>query len=172
MENILQKLPKNSYFIFREYYLDKDNRFSLAKKLKEVANKRHIKFIVAMDFDLARKVGADGVHFSDHKKLPFSFFSRNLFKKNFIFSYSCHNLKSALFSHKNGFDLNFISPIFTTTSHADSNILGKIGYLKILHKCPNILPLGGINNKNITFIKKSGALGFGAIDYFNYLKDE
>lgn len=163
---VTKKLPKKSYFIFREYSLNQKEREDLARKLIKITRHNNIKFIVAQDIKLAKKIQADGIHFSDHKQLPQLFRCKKSFKKNFIFSYSCHSLKSAILIKKIGCDLSFISPIFKTTSHQDSRILGKIQFLKILGKNHNILPLGGINNKNIAFIKKSGALGFGAIDYF------
>ena len=166
LSHILANIPKNSYFIFRQYHLPDQEREETARSLLSIAKKYKIKFIVAQDINLALKIKADGVHFSDNKKIPWLFWQRKSFKKDFILSYSCHNIRSAIFAKRSNIDLVFISPIFTTQSHDKTKLLGKIGYLKALYYNKEIMPLGGINDKNINFINKTKTPGFGAIDYF------
>ncbi len=144
-------------------------RAILAKNLLKISRQKGIKFIIGKDFNLAKNIGADGCHYSDNMPIDHRALRQNNKKNGFILSYSCHSLKSVFFVKKIKADIVFISPIFDTTTHPDSKSLGKIGYLKAKFHFPQIMPLGGVDHKNITFFKKIGALGFGAIDYFNNL---
>jgi thiamine-phosphate pyrophosphorylase len=177
-EKIIKNLPKNSAIIIREYDLTKIEREIFAKKIIDLAKPRTLKILIGKDFALAKKLKADGVHFSDRDHLPLQFLNKKSAPKKFIFSISCHNLKSVLKSLKLKPDMIFISPIFPTTSHSDAEILGlrnlakissktkKRGYLFGLTSAP-IYALGGINSDNIQSVRKLQISGFGAIDFFS-----
>jgi len=177
---IVKNLPKNSIIIIREYDLKKSLREEFAKKIisyvKNYKNK-NLKILIGKDFSLVQKLNLDGVHFSDFDKLPANFLSKNSYKKNFIFSFSCHSLKSILQNLKLlKPDILLISPIFETTSHKDSKIIGTINLAKIVRNfqkfnfCKKKLyALGGINSTNIKKVRMSKVDSFGAIDYFNKL---
>jgi thiamine-phosphate pyrophosphorylase len=129
-----------------------------------------LKILVGKDFALAKKIKADGVHFSDFDKLPLQFLKKKSFPKKFIFSFSSHNFKSALKTKAN---MIFISPIFPTTSHAEAKSLGLKNLAKIAFKSKNpnyltrsVYALGGVNSKNIKSLRKLKISGFGAIDFF------
>ena len=162
---IISKLPQGSFFIYRQYQLDYNQRFQEANILIKYAIKYKIKFIIAKDIKLAKKVKAHGVHFSDKDNIKSHDLKMAKKDKNFIISFAAHNIKTILKLKNYQIDLLFISPIFKTTSHPGQNNLGKIELIKILKIYKNILPLGGINKKNINFIIKNKIIGFGAIDY-------
>ncbi len=163
----INNLPKNSTIIIREYDLDKKARENFALEIKKLAQKKKFKILVGKDLNLAKKIKADGVHFSDFDNL-----SRHFLKKipqNFIFSLSCHSLKSFLQARKLSPDMIFISPIFKTTSHKNSKLfsLRNLAKIAIKYKKTNsIFALGGINILNLGSIRKLGISGFGAIDIF------
>ena len=164
-KKVIKNLPKNSVVIIREYDLATKEREIFAREISNLARNRGLKILVGKDLILAKKIKADGVHFSDFDKLPFSL----LKPRNFIFSFSCHSLKSFLGSQRLKPDMIFISPIFPTSSHQETKSLG-IQYLaKIITKNRNALPiyaLGGVNSTNIKSLKKLGLAGFGAINFF------
>ena len=170
---VIKNLPKNAPIIIREYDLNKKDREVFAQKISALARPRGLKIIVGKDFELARKIKADGIHFSDFDKLPLAFLKKKSFPKNFIFSFSCHSFKSFLRSEKIKPTLSFVAPIFATTSHQDSKFLG----LRILAKItlqkqkssyfsPKIHALGGVDLQNIKSIQKLKISGIGAIDLF------
>jgi thiamine monophosphate synthase len=163
---IISKLPQGSFFIYRQYQLDYNQRFKEANILIKYAIKYKIKFIIAKDIKLAQKVKAHGVHFSDKDNIKSHDLILTKKDKNFIISMAAHNIKTILKLKNYQIDLLFIAPIFKTSSHPCQNNLGKIELIKILKIYKNILPLGGINKKNINFIIKNKIIGFGAIDYF------
>lgn len=173
-EKVIKNLPKNSAIIIREYDLAKKDRKDFAKKISTLARVRNdLKILVGKDFALAQEIKADGIHFSDFDKLPLEFFKKNSFPKNFIFSFSCHSLKSLFKSIRLNPDMIFISPIFPSSSHIDAQNLGIINLAKIAvqnkkqnYRFGNIYALGGIQKKNLKLIKKLPIKGFGAIDYF------
>ena len=167
---IIKNLPKNSAVIFREYDLSKEKRQVLALEIFAICKKFGHKFLVAKDLKLAQEIGANGLHFSDlDAGSNATFKAPENFKNNrkFIISLACHSLKSTLKAQKSIADLIFLSPIFATKSHLNAKKLG----LKTLAKaCRSsqkpICALGGINENNISSVRKSKACGIGGIDIF------
>jgi len=173
-EKVIENLPKNSAIIIREYDLNKKDREDFARKIVTFARPKGLKIIVGKDFSLARKIKADGIHFSDFDKLPLQFLKKKSFPKKFIFSFACHSEKSFLKSHQFQPNLIFITPIFPTTSHAGTKTLGLKNLAKITFKkrnphyfAPHIYALGGISSNNIKSLTKFNLSGFGAIDLFS-----
>ncbi len=169
-EKVIKNLPKNCTVVIREYDLDDKNREIFAEKIFSLSRAQGLKILVGKDFALARKIKADGVHFSDFDKLPLKFFQKKSFPKNFIFSFSCHSEKSLLRIKKFKPNMIFIAPIFATSSHVGTKSLGLLNFAKIAVKNKILSPiygLGGINSQNLKSLKKLKIAGFGAIDYFS-----
>lgn len=175
LEEKIRKLPKNSTIIIREYDLDDKKREILAKNIIFLAKKQKITVLIGKNINLAKKIGANGVHFSDFDQLPLKFLRKFAFPKNFIFSFSCHSEKSLRLAQNIKANLVFISPAFLTTSHSEQKCLGSLRLAKIaLQKEKviydgNLCALGGVNAKNIKLIKKLKFDSFGAIDLFKNL---
>lgn len=174
LELTIKHLPKNSAIIIREYDLDEKTREIFAKNIINLARPLGFKTLVGKNFELAKKIKADGVHFSDFDKLPLKIFKEKTRDKKFIFSFSCHNFKSILKAKKENFDMIFLSPIFRTDSHPDTKTIGLRQLAKISLKTKNstychsnLYALGGINCQNISAIRKLNLAGFGAINLFN-----
>ena len=173
LENTIKSLPKNSAIIIREYDLEQKDREIFARKIKDLTNSRNIRIIVGKDLVLAIKIKADGLHFSDLDHLPLQFLERKKFKKKFIFSFACHSFKSVLKAQKLKADMIFISPIFPTKSHLNTQALGIKNLAKISFKTksssyvsPSLYALGGINSQNLLSVRKLGISGFAAISLF------
>lgn len=138
-----------------------------------LAQVRGHKILIGKDFALAKKLKADGLHFSDFEKIPTQFLQKKLWPKNFIFSLSCHSLKSVLKAQKLRPSQLFITPVFPTSSHALQKNLGLKNLAKISFKTkkppyfsPNIYALGGVNLENLKSLHQLKIHGFGAIDLF------
>lgn len=169
----IKNLPKNSAIIIREYDLNKAQRELFARKIIALAKPRGIKILIGKDFLLAKKLKADGLHFSDFDKIPTQFLQKKLWPKNFIFSLAAHSFKSFLTAQKLAPNWLFISPIFLSTSHPNTKNLGLKNLAKISFKtknqpyfAPNIYALGGVNLENLKSLRKLPIHGFGAIDLF------
>ncbi|MBU6140624.1 MAG: thiamine phosphate synthase [Proteobacteria bacterium] len=164
-KKVIESLPRNSVVIIREYDLLRAEREIFAREILNLARSKGFKILVGKDLFLAKKIKADGVHFSDFDRLPMYFLRRI----NFIFSFSCHSLKSFLRAQRLSPDMVFISPIFPTSSHKEKKPLGLRGLAKIITKNQNLLPvyaLGGVDSVNIKSLKKLKLAGFGAINFF------
>ena len=164
----IRNLPKNSTVIFREYDLEIKEREEMARKIIKICREKNHKILIGKNLALARKLRADGVHFSDRDKLPVQIFNRKNLPREFILSFACHNFLSVLKSHQIKADIIFISPIFTTKSHPNVSPLGLAQLSKIIRmsKIP-IFALGGVNKQNIRILQKVGAQGFGGVEIFN-----
>ena len=179
-EEVIKNLPKNSTILIREYDLDKKLRQDFAQKIVDLVRGKfylkRLKILVGKDFALAKKVKANGVHFSDFDKLPLQFLKKKSFAKNFVFSAACHDFKSVVRFSKLKTDLVFISPIFSTASHPNTKKIGLRNLMKFFlqirsRKCvlseTKLFVLGGISSKNIRVLAKLPICGFGAINIFN-----
>ena len=163
---IIKNLPKNSAIIIREYDLDQKIREEFAKKIIRLKGSKPLKILIGKDIELAKKLQADGIHFSDFDKLE------NFNKENFIFSFAAHSEESIAKAISLKADMIFISPAFASSSHYDCAALGEKKLQEIALKYKNLdylYPLGGINSNNISIIQKLGFASFGAIDFFNNL---
>lgn len=177
-DKTIQSLPRNSTIVIREYDLEKKLREEFARKIIQLARPKQLKILLGKDFELARKIKANGVHFSDLSKVPLQFLKKKSFPKNFVFSISCHSFKSFLKVQKLKPDIIFVSPIFATTSHIGATTFGLKNLAKISFKAkkpkyferwvyaPQIFALGGINLNNIKSVRKLAISGFAAIDLF------
>jgi thiamine monophosphate synthase len=187
LNQVLKKMPRGSNIIFREYNLEPQDRLCLAQKLLPVIKYFNHKILVGKDFEIARKIKAQGLHFADkdlikkHDKI----FSTNYNlwqirsicrRKNMIFSIALHNLKYLNHIKKLQPDIIFLSPVFASSSHKNQGFIGLFQFIKmvkiILRKTSpnylnNIIPLGGINLHNLRRLNNFGIAKFGAIDFFN-----
>jgi len=173
LESTIKNLPKHSAIIVREYDLNKQDREIFAQKIISLARPLSLKVLIGKDIILAKKLKSDGVHFSDFDHLPLQALRKKSFPKKFIFSFSCHNLKSLLKASKSQFDMVFISPIFPTTSHLSTKNLGLINLAKISLKTKkppyclsSLYALGGVNSSNISSLRKLNLSGLAAINLF------
>ena len=153
--------------IFREYDLKSKEREILAQEILAICREQNHKFLIGKNFELARKLRADGVHFSDQDHLPLQIFNRQHWPRKFIFSFACHNFLSVLKSQQLKADMIFASPIFATKSHPNIAPLGLKELSKIIRvsKIP-VFALGGVSLENINSLQKLGIAGFGGIGLF------
>ncbi|MDX2083120.1 MAG: thiamine phosphate synthase [Rickettsiales bacterium] len=173
LDKTIKSLPKESAIVIREYDLNKKDREDFIKKVLALNQDKRLKILIGKDIALAKKVKADGVHFSDFDKLPLQFLQKQKFHKNFIFSFSCHNFKTILKAQKIKADLIIISPVFPTTSHLNTEALGIKNLAKISFKnkshfysASRFYALGGINSLNLSAVRKLNLSGFAAISLF------
>ncbi len=160
---VVKKLPDNTAIIIREYDLKDDDRLNFAKQIAVLARLKNLKVLVGKNWELAKKIGADGVHFSD--------FDHNFDipknRQNMLFSYSCHKLESLKEAARIEVDMVFYSPIFTSKSHPDKNQVGIYKLKNFVKNSPlPVYALGGINEENINLLTETGVVGVGGISMF------
>jgi thiamine-phosphate pyrophosphorylase len=161
--DVIKNLPQNSAVIVREYNLKPDERLHFAQKIMEIATPKNLPVLIGKDWNLAEKIGANGVHFSDRDQ------SLIIPKKRgeMILSYSCHSLESIIQAEKLKADLLFYSPIFLSKSHLNQKPIGIDGLKNFTKKTKlPVYALGGIDEKNIELLENTGISGIGGISIF------
>ena len=131
------RLKKDSY----------ENKFKIAKKLKEICKKYKVKFLINDEPELAKKINADGCHVGQ-KDMNIKD-ARKLLKKKII-GVTCHNsLKLAKEACKNNADYIAFGA-FNSTKTKKVKFKADIKIIKKLKKTSNIpvVAIGGINNLN------------------------
>ena len=158
----INKLPHGIGIIYRNYNTELKNDEIL--KIKNFCKANNKKIYLANNFKLAFQNRLDGVYIpSFNKNLNF----KNLNKrKNFVILGSAHNFCEIRIKEKQGVEIIFLSPIFKTKNY--KKLLGVIKLNLLTNQTKKkIVALGGINEKNINYLKITNLFGFSAINYFN-----
>ena len=156
LSNVL-KTKKIKYFQLRLKKISISNLLRISKKVKKIAKKNNVKFIINDKPFVAKKVGADGCHIGQKDMDYVS--ARKILGKNKIIGITCHNSKKlALKANKNGanyiaFGSFFKSFTKKTTYKANLQLLR---WAKKKINMPTVA-IGGINSSNYKKILLNGA---------------
>ena len=153
LENI--KIRNKFSIIYRNQKIieNKSDLLSFRKKCKLKA----IKFFVANDINLAFLLNADGLYLSAfNKSLRFLAAKRSTFE---IIG-SAHNLREITMKIRQGCKLILLSKLFLVSYDKKSNYLGLVKFNNFLKFYKNLVPLGGINVRNLNSLKNINSTGF------------
>ena len=151
------KSNKVKYFQLRIKKISTLNLIKISKKIKKIARKNNVKFLINDEPFIAKMVGADGCHIGQ-KDVDFMS-SRKILGKNKIIGVTCHNsTKLALKAKRHGanyvaFGSFFKSQTKKTTCKANLSILR---WAKKKINMPTVA-IGGINSSNYNKILLNGA---------------
>ena len=87
--NKVLKTNKVKYFQLRLKKISTLNLLKISTKVKKIAIKNNVKFIINDDSIIAKKINADGCHIGQ-KDMDF-FSSKKIMKKKKIIGFTCHN---------------------------------------------------------------------------------
>ena len=148
-------------------YRDKSND-DYAKYAREfiLEAKKHAfqKILLHTDYNLAKQLGADGVHL---KSTQFSEI-KNAKALGLFVVISTHSLDEALEAQKLGADMVTFSPIFATPNKGEPKGIEELK--KVVSALSiGLIALGGIvSNEQIDLCKEAGVNGFASIRYFKF----
>jgi thiamine-phosphate pyrophosphorylase len=148
----------------REKDLGGRDLYLLALKVRDLTREFGAILLINERFDIARAVGAEGVH------LPERSFPPSVVKKLFpdmIVGFSAHSLEGAVYAQEEGADFVTLSPIFRTSSHPDAKPLGP-GKIREVAEAVSIpvFALGGVTWERMKVCYKNGAYGIAGITIF------
>ncbi len=127
----------------------------LTGQVLTLAKPYHAKVLLNNDLNLARELGADGVHLNSLQLMALTEKPNGL-----IVAASCHNANELAHAQKLGVDFVVLSPVKATKSHADAMPLG---WQKFAELAENIeLPiyaLGGMSMLDLPLALRYGARG-------------
>ena len=145
---------------FRDRDMEDADRLHAAGKLREITENKAL-FIVNGDVDLAKKVGADGIHFPE--KHIFDADTQKL-KEDFILGQSVHSLEMATKAELLYIDYLIVGTLFPSKSHPQGQVSGT----KIIEDISGklsvpLIGIGGISSQNCRKVIDSGASGVAVI---------
>jgi thiamine-phosphate pyrophosphorylase len=156
LNNVL-KTKKVKYFQLRLKKISNSNLLIISKKIKKIAEKNNVKFLINDKPLIAKKTGADGCHIGQ-KDMDF-IWSRKILGKNKIIGVTCHNSKKmALKAKKQG--ANYIAfGSFFKSSTKKTVFKANVKILRWAKKKINMptVAIGGINSSNYKKILSNGA---------------
>ena len=151
------KTNKVKFFQLRLKKITTKNLIRISKKIKKIARKNKVKFLINDKPLIAKKIGADGCHIGqkdmNYKK------RRKILGKNKIIGVTCHNSKKlALKAQMNG--ANYVAfGSFFKSSTKKSSFKANLAILRWAKKTINMptVAIGGINSSNYKKILSNGA---------------
>ena len=151
--NAVDRLPGGAGIVLRHYSIPKEARAGLASRLSTIAKERGMTLAIAADAELARTVGAPLVHNPTGAPGDLSF------------SRSVHSVAQAEAARREGAALLFISPVFSTRSHPETEPLGS-ELAATIAKAAGVpaIALGGVNAQNFAALESAGFYGWAGID--------
>ena len=155
----IYKLNKTINIIYRNY----SSRFNKKEILQLVTfcKKQRRKVYISNNLKLALRFNFDGVYIpAFNKTLNY----KNIPKKNFEVIGSAHNIKEVINKEYQGCTKIFLGPIFKTKKNKSFLGVTKFNIIKLNTK-KDIISLGGINKKNIKYLKMCRVQGFAGISW-------
>ncbi len=149
-------------FQLREKDLPSDELLKYALRLKELIKGYDAYFFINERVDIAVLSDANGVHLPE-KSIPVEAVKHKF--SDLIVGKSCHSLECALQAEKDGADYITVAPVFHVEGKGEPLGLEKLREIVESVNIP-VYALGGINEKNISDVLKTGVYGVAGIRLF------
>ena len=140
-------------------------RRDLAFSLAERCRAGRIQLIIGGDLELARAVGADGVHFPQGFSLGWV---RAAKAAGLLVTTAAHDGPALVAAFRMGADAALLSPVFPTLSHPGMPALGVIRFAALVRESRvPVYALGGVSAGSVGRLQHSGAVGVAAVGAFS-----
>ena len=161
---VVEQVLKNgaTFLQLREKNTTHEQRVEEAKKIKQIAAKYHVPFVVNDDIWAAKEAGADGVHIGqsdmDYEQ------ARKILGPDKIIGMTAKTVEQALNAQAHGADYLGVGAVFGTTSKADAT---KLDHKVLKEICETVdipvVAIGGITEENVTELAGNGICGVAVI---------
>jgi len=156
-ERIAVHLPAGFGVIFRHF--GATDRLEAGARLAQVCRRRRLVFLVSADPDLARAIGADGVHWPESRLS-----GARPRRARWIETASAHSRAAIARAARLGVDAVILSPVFESAGPSAGKPLGPLAFRSLARATPlPVYALGGVNEANAALIGACAA-GWAAID--------
>jgi 8-oxo-dGTP diphosphatase len=136
-----------------------------AEAVRELTLSHHARLLLNADPELARELGADGVHLSASRLKSIEATAAR--GDGFLFAASCHSAAELALADRCGVDFAVLSPVRPTTSHPGTAPIGWAGFRALADSCDlPLYALGGITPGDADIAAAHGALGVAGISAF------
>ena len=147
-----------TFIQLREKHASPRDFFEAAKPAIEIARKNNVMIIINDRVDIARALGADGVHLGQDDLPPNA--AREVLGPDAIIGFSTHSVEQAIDAAGLPIDYIAIGPIFETkTKENPDPIVGLDGLAEVKKNIGNIplVAIGGIDLDNVLDVLAAGA---------------
>jgi thiamine-phosphate pyrophosphorylase len=147
-----------TFIQLREKHLSPREFYQAAAEALEVARARGVRLIINDRVDIARALGADGVHLGQDDLPPVA--ARELLGEQAIIGFSTHTVEQAIEAARLLVDYIAIGPIFNTSSKENPDPLVGLEGLRRVRQAVGRLPLvaiGGITLETAHEVIAAGA---------------
>ena len=154
----------------REKTLEEGRFLEEARELQALCRERHIPFIVNDNVDIAKAMGADGIHVgqSDMEALDV----RAKLGPDKIIGVSAHTVEEALLAERHGADYLGVGAVYPTGSKDDAD---EVSYETLKAICDAVsipvVAIGGVSQANVAQLAGSGICGVAVISAIYAQKD-
>lgn len=140
--SIAARLPVGWGVIYRHF--GAADCFDVGARLARICRQRRLVLLVSADPDLARRIGADGVHWPEAKLQARK--RRPPGSHSLIETASAHSRRSLVAAARSGVDAAIISTVFASRSATASTPMGVLRFRELARASPlPVYALGGIN---------------------------
>ena len=147
-----------TFLQLREKNLSYNELVEEAVKIKEIAAKYNVPFVINDNIYAAKESGADGVHIGQDDASYIK--AREVLGDGKIIGMTAHNLNEALAAQEAGADYIGTGAVFPTSTKQDTIPLSLENLKEITDNIQiPVVAIGGINHENILRLKGSGIDG-------------
>lgn len=151
-----------TFLQLREKELTDEEFLAEAKKLKPIAKKYNVPFVINDNIDVAIKCGADGIHVGQSDIVQKDM--RALIGPDMILGISANTVETAKKAEQSGADYIGVGAVFGTSTKKDAKNISIEQMQEICNSVSiPVVAIGGINEKNILELKGSGIDGVAII---------
>ena len=157
---VISQLPRGTGIILRDDGVQRREDF--AASIAVIARRRQLRLLIGSDGDLARQVGAAGLHLPENQ-------SRDAHRwrmryPNWLVTVAAHSASGLRTAAQVGADAALLSPVFPTQSHPDRRALGVPHFCVLSQTSPiPVIALGGIVAGNVDQLSGANIVGIAAI---------
>ena len=146
----------------REKNLDTDSFRQEAMAIKELCTRYHVPFVINDNVEIAKEIGADGVHVGQHDMEAAN--ARAILGPDKIIGVSAQTVEQAVLAEKNGADYLGVGAVFHTGTKKDANNISH-ETVKQICEAVNIpvIAIGGISQDNVLELAGSGICGIAVV---------
>ena len=154
-------LPRGCAVILR--HRDPAARSKLARLLRNITRERGVMLLISEDTDLARTVGADGLHWPE--RLAGRAAHWKTLRPNWFVTAAAHSGAAVAAAARARADAVLLAPVFQTLSHPEGATLGVLRASNIARQSPvPVYALGGVNGRTAMRLVGSSLAGIAAIE--------
>lgn len=162
-DDVRASLDGGATFIqLREKNLDHEEFLKEAAEIKKLCREYKVPFVINDDVDIAKEIGADGVHVgqSDTEARD----ARARLGKDKIIGVSAQTVEQALLAERQGADYLGVGAVFPTSSKDDAE---EVSFETLSDICKAVkipvIAIGGITEQNLFKLGGSGICGIAVI---------